>query len=219
MPSNLRLASASPVAVQVPDAGRQLEFAFVGTGMIHGMVFNDVRFSRRFSGTEPGVGAEVTIEGPGFRRRVAANGAFSLGGLAPGKYRIVLDPLSLPPSYVVETTEIDVEIAAGDSATAQFPVTALRALSVVVCLGRGAGDCDGAERPGAGIRVVAGSTSAVTDAKGRTLIRQLPAGPLTLTVDPTTVPAGWRAPSPLVVELPADPATVPVTIRVAPVVR
>lgn len=216
LPTSLRLASASPVAVRVPDGAGAVEFAFVGTGMIHGMVFNDLRFSRRFSGTEPGVAAEVLVEGPGLQRRVAANGSFSLGGLAPGRYRVALDPLSLPPAYVAEATEFDVEIGAGDSATAQFPVTALRALSIMVCFGRGAGDCDSGARPGAGIRIVAGSTAVITDAKGRALVRQLPAGSLTLTIDPASVPAGWRVPSPITVELPADPATVPVTIRVAP---
>jgi len=35
-------------------------------------------------------------------------------------------------------------------------------------------------------------------------------------VDPVSVPAGWRAPRPVTVELPEAPTTLPVTIRLTP---
>jgi hypothetical protein len=219
LPANLRLASASPVAVRMPEGARTVSFAFVGTGMIHGMIFNDLTFSRRFTGSEPGIAADVLIEGAGVRRQIAANGSFSVSGLAPGRYRITVDPLSLPASYVMERTEAEVEIGAGDSATAQFPVVALRAVSIVACLGRGTGVCDADERAAAGLRVTAGRTTVVTDAKGRALVRQLPAGQLTVTVDPASVPSGFVAPRPMTIDIPSDPTALPVTIRLEPVRR
>ncbi|MBI2202830.1 MAG: hypothetical protein HYU41_03100 [Candidatus Rokubacteria bacterium] len=212
LPANLRLASASPVTVRLPDGSSKVQFAFVGSGAIHGMLFNDVRFSGRFSGSEPGVTADVLVEGPGVRRTLAVNGAFSLSGLAPGRYRVSVDTLSLPPAFVIDRPEIDVELGAGDAATAQFPVVALRAISIVACFARGKDECSG-DAPVAGLRVANGSTVATTDAKGRALMRQLPAGRTTLTIDPASVPAGWTAPRSVVVDLPVDPATQSVTVR------
>ena len=219
LPANLRLASASPVAVRLPDDARPVSFAFVGSGVIHGMIFNDVRRSKRYTGTEPGVAADVVVEGAGVRRQIAANGPFSVAGLAPGRYRVSVDPLSLPPAFTLERTEIEVEIGAGESGSAQFPATALRAIAIVACLGRADGACERDDRPAIGLRLTAGTTTVVTDASGRALIRDLPAGRLTITVDPASIPAGWAAPRPQTFDLPSDPTSLPVTIRLTPARR
>jgi hypothetical protein len=216
LPANLRLASASTVPVELPRGGRNVSFAFVGSGMIHGMVFNDVAFTGRFTGSQPGIAAEVVVEGPGVRRQLAVNGSFSVGGLAPGRYRVSVDPLSLPASYTIDRAEIDVEIGAGDSATAQFPVIAVRALAITACLGRGSRACEPGDAPAIGLRVVAGTNAVTTDGKGRALVRQLPAGRVTVTVDPAAVPAGFRPPAPVTIEVPGTPTTLPVSIRLEP---
>jgi len=66
--ADLRLASASQVAVTVPGGPREVSFAFAGAGAIHGVVFNDVALQGRFRGTEPGVPADLVLDGPGGRR-------------------------------------------------------------------------------------------------------------------------------------------------------
>ena len=217
LPADLRLASASPVQVKLPGGATQVAFAFAGAGAIHGVVFNDVRLAGRFSGTEPGVAANLVLEGPSTRRTLSVAGSFSLAGLQPGRYRLTLDALSLPPAYVVQAPSVEIEIGPGGVATAQFPVVALRALDVVACLSRRAGgDCAAPDAPAAGLRLLVGATAVTLDAKGRALVRELPAGRATVAVDPVSVPAGWRAPRPVTVELPEAPTTLPVTIRLTP---
>lgn len=217
--SDLRLASASQVAVTVPGGPREVSFAFAGAGAIHGVVFNDVALRGRFHGTEPGVAADLVLEGPGGRRTLSVAGSFSVGGLAPGRYRIAVDPLSLPPAYVVDTPEVEIELGPGQVLTAQFPVVALRAIQVTVCMARGYGACAPGDPRAAGVKVVAARVSATTDATGRALLRQLPAGRVMLSVDPATLPAGWAAPAPVTVELPEAATTVPVPIRLTPSTR
>jgi hypothetical protein len=217
-PKHLRLTSASPVAVIVPGGQRVVPFAFAGSAAIHGVVFNDLALSRRFSGVEPGVPVDVLIEGPGVRRRMSASGTFSIAGLEPGRYRVSVDPLSLPPSYVIDEPVVEVDVKAGDVVTAQFPVVALRAVELQACYGASAsGACDRNVRPAAGLKVAAGVNGAVaTDAQGRVLLRQVPAGRVTLQVDPASVPAGWKATAPVTVDLPDGPSTLKAQIVLEP---
>ena len=220
LPADLRLASASPVPVKLPGGGTQVAFAFAGAGAIHGVVFNDLALSGRFSGSQPGVAANLVLEGPGTRRSLSVAGAFSLTGLTPGRYRLTLDALSLPPAYVVANPVVELEMGPGGVVTAQFPVVALRALEVVACLARGGGgDCAPSDAPAAGLRLLVGATPVTLDARGRALVRELPAGRVTLAVDPASVPAGWRAPRPVTLELPEAPATLPVRLRLTPAPR
>jgi SdrD B-like protein len=216
-PPDLRLASASPVKVDLPGGPRQISFAFAGAGAIHGIVFNDVHFSGQFSGIEPGVPAEVVIEGPGGRRTVSVNGVFSVGGLAPGRYRLTIDALSLPPAFVLDATDVEVELKPGDVASARFPVIALRAVQVTACRApRGGDGCGGGEPPVSGLKVAVGSSVFRTDAQGRALLRQLPAGKLTISIDPSSVPAGWAVATPVALDLPETPVTLPLAIRLVP---
>jgi len=220
LPADLRLASASPVQVTLPGEATQVAFAFAGAGAIHGVVFNDVGLAGRFTGVEPGVAANLVLEGPGTRRSLSVAGAFSLSGLTPGRYRLTLDALSLPPAYVLKAPAVEVEIGPGGVVSAQFPVLALRALAVAACLTRNGGHgCEPSDTPAAGLKLLVGATPVTTDATGRALVRELPAGPITLTVDPASVPAGWVAPERLTVELPETPTTLPVFIRLTPARR
>src|SRR5439155_9947727 len=81
----LRLASASPVAVRLPGGQLNVTFAFAGAGAIHGVLFNDVSLTGKFSGSEPGIAGDMILEGPGTRRSLSVAGSFTLGGLAPGR--------------------------------------------------------------------------------------------------------------------------------------
>jgi hypothetical protein len=220
MPANLRLASASPVNVTLPGGPREIAFVFAGAGSIHGVIFNDLALSGRFSGVEPGIAAELVIDGPGGRRVVSATGSFSVGGLAPGRYRLTVDALSLPPAYVIDTPDVELELQPGDVRTAQFPVLALRALQVVACRGqRPSAQCDTPDAPVPGLKVRVGTAVSTTDSQGRAMIRQLPAGTVTLSIDPTSIPAGWMFSGPLTLDLPETPTTLPVTIRLTPAGR
>jgi hypothetical protein len=217
MPANLRLASASPVTVVLPGGPREISFAFAGAGSIHGVIFNDLALTGRFSGTEPGVPADIVLEGPGGRRALSVAGSFSLGGLAPGRYRLTIDALSLPAAYVADTPEVELELGPGDVRTAQFPVVALRALQIAACRGQRASDsCSSGDAPAPGLKLLVGGAVATTDARGRALVRQLPAGKVSVSVDPASVPTGWRFAGPLTFDLPETPATLPVTIRLTP---
>jgi hypothetical protein len=217
-PDHLRLASASPVAVTVPGGQRSVSFAFAGSAAIHGVVFNDLRGSRRFTGAEPGVPVDVIVEGPGVRRRMSASGTFAVAGLEPGRYRVSVDPLSLPPSYVIDEPVVEVDVKAGDVVTAQVPVVALRAIEVLACQAAQPGaTCAAKDAPVPGLRIGAGTSGAVaTDAQGRVLLRQMPAGRVTLEVDPASVPAGWKANAPVTVDLPEAPSTLKAQIVLEP---
>jgi hypothetical protein len=218
MPKHLRLTSASPVAVIVPGGRRVVPFAFAGSAAIHGVVFNDLALSRRFSGAEPGVPVDVLIEGPGVRRRMSASGAFSIAGLEPGRYRLTVDPLSLPPSHVLEESVVELDVKAGDIVTAQFPVIALRAVELEACYAVSPnGTCGPNDRPAAGLEVSGGVNGPVaTDANGRVLLRQLPAGHVPLSVDPGSIPDGWKVRSTVIVDLPEMPSTAKVQVVLEP---
>lgn len=217
MPASLRLASASPVSVTLPGGPRDISFAFAGAGSIHGVIFNDLALTGRFSGTEPGVPAELVLEGPGGRRALSVAGSFSVGGLAPGRYRLTVDALSLPAAHVVDTPEVELELGPGDVRTAQFPVIALRALQIVACRGQRASEqCASGDAAVPGLKVLVGGSVATTDARGRALVRLLPAGKVSVSVDPASVPTGWTFAGPLTLDLPETPVTLPVTIRLTP---
>jgi hypothetical protein len=67
------------------------------------------------------------------------------------------------------------------------------------------------------LRIGAGTSGAVaTDAQGRVLLRQMPAGRVTLEVDPASVPAGWKANAPVTVDLPEAPSTLKAQIVLEP---
>jgi len=220
LPADLRLASASPVQVTLPAERGDVVFAFAGSGAIHGVVFNDLLQSGRFSGTEPGVAANVMIEGPQTRRALSVAGAFSVTGLAPGRYHLTLDALSLPPAYAVRRPSVEVEIGTGGVATVQFPVLALRALEVTACLARrNGGECGEGDVPAAGLRLLVGAALVSLDAQGRGFVRELPAGRISLAVDPASVPAGFTVPRPMTLDLAEGPTTLPVAIRLVPASR
>jgi hypothetical protein len=57
-----------------------------------------------------------------FRRLTDAGGHVRLGGLAPGKWRVSVDPETVQQGYVPAAPALELDIAPGASATAEFPL-------------------------------------------------------------------------------------------------
>ena len=173
-----------------------VDFGVVNFSRITGVVFNDLALSGLRQADAPGLrGVVLAIDGNGAVRRVRtdAAGEFEVDDLTPGRYRITIDASTLPSNCEAGTGAIDVEVAPSSTATVGVPIRALRSISGRV-FWRAAG---GAPAPLRGVTVSAHSSTAVTDDEGRFLLRNLPAGDLTVEVLPAsplpqdlTVPTG-----------------------------
>lgn len=167
-------------------AGESADFAVAVSGVrVTGMVRNDAGL--------PLAGVTVRADGASSMTTVSdGNGAWRMT-VAPGELRVALVPETLPPGHDLRGfSEHSRTLGARDHASIDFTVRALRSVEGVVVGLRGAP---------ATVTVVETGRSVSTDADGRFIVRQLPAGAVTLRVEH----AGSQL-MPLTVTLPDGPA-------------
>jgi SdrD B-like domain len=172
------------------------DFGVVNFSRLVGAVFNDTSLTGVRQAGAPGLRAiGVIIDGDGIERRSVTDtsGDFEIDDLPPGHYRISLDTATLPPNYEAETLFADVDVTPSSTTRVSLPVRALRSLGGRVYLrASGAGT---PLVPLAGVKVAAHAAVAITDADGRFLLRNLPAGDVTVAVVPAVpLPDGLSSP-------------------------
>jgi uncharacterized repeat protein (TIGR01451 family) len=143
-----------------------------------------------------------------------ATGAWTVSGIGPGPFLVTIDTTTLPPGVTVPTADLDgttsanaatVPLAPGQARTdVDFAYTGSASVGDTIFL-----DFDGDGLPGdgegiggvtvdilwAGFDATFGTTddipySTTTNASGTWAVSRLPAGPMRVTVDVTTLPAG-----------------------------
>ena len=157
--------------------------------------------------------------------------------MPPGDYKLSLDSASLPPNYTAPIDTFPIHVNPVSTVLQEIPVRALRSISGRVLLkvvtgadreksalaksgrqtsnpakSKGPVSSDESQNftfvPVAGAQIAAGSRSSVTDAEGKFVLRNLPAGDLNVTIQPVKpVPDGIKIPSGTV-RLPAEPVQV-----------
>lgn len=209
-----------------------VNFGILDFARLMGTVYNDLRFDDSRQADSKGMQAiELLLDNGKEVRKIQTTGSgdFELDEVPPGDYKLSLDPTSIPPNYITPVDSVNVHVTPVSTVVQDIPVRALRSISGTVLLKSAVPDSepgDGKKRRGrkagnqlagaaptqefklvplSGVQIAAGVATATTDADGKFLLRNLPAGELKVTVTPVKpVPAGMNIPSG-VVKLPAEP--------------
>jgi SdrD B-like protein len=175
----------------------EVSFGVVNFSRLVGSVFNDYALDGVRQGDAPGlrqVGVVIAGE-EGERRMVTdAAGDFEISDLAPGHYRLTIDPETLPGNYESSGSPVEVDLTPSTTLTVSVPVHALRSIEGHVYL-RAVSDAERGNQTSAtsilkplkGVKVTAHGTVAETDENGRFVLRDLPAGDLFISVVPNCV--------------------------------
>jgi hypothetical protein len=207
-----------------------VNFGVVDFARVMGTVFNDLRFEGKRqpdSKTMPEVRL-VLDDGRQQRTIVSDGGEFELVDLPPGNYTLRVDPTTVPANYIVPKDSFPIRVTPVSTTVIDVPVRALRSIAGRVYLkspniapaaqsgSQGAPSLNATPKSGAGFTLVplagihlsAAHSTAVTDQNGNFLLRDLPAGDLTVSVVPVKPLApGMKAPSGAI-HMPAEPIQV-----------
>lgn len=211
-------------------------FGVLDFARVMGNVFNDLRFEGHRQSDSRGM-QDIQLlldDGKQVRRAISsASGDFEIDNVPPGDYRMTFDASTMPANYVTPTDTFSVHVTPVATVVQDVPMRALRSISGRVLLrtktagGEGkAARKDGSNNqksrtvepgsstesytltPVAGVTITANHTVVKTDQNGNFLLRNLPAGRLTVTIMPAKpIPDGVKLPSGEV-NLPPDPIQV-----------
>ena len=205
-----------------------VNFGIVNFARVVGNVFNDLRFDNQLRPDSKGV-AEIRLilDNGQEKTSIRANGSgdYKLDDVLPGDYTLSVDTTTLPANYVVSRETFPVHVAPVSTVTVDVPVRALRSIAGKVYLrlpvpavkqvamdgktkpAKPAAD-DSKLVPLADVQITAGYGVAKTDKDGAFLLRNLPAGNLTITLVPVKpLPEGMQLPNGSV-QMPAEPIQV-----------
>jgi hypothetical protein len=155
-------------------------------------------------------GVRLKLAGENTAREVTvdASGDYEFDQLARGDYQLSVDPSTIPPSFVAATDSYPLHLAAASTVTHDIPLRALRSISGTIVFAPGDAASATKARELAGVRLAVGSVVTASDANGNFLLRNLPAGRLTVQVlAASAVPTGLKLPAGEV-ELPREPTTI-----------
>jgi hypothetical protein len=191
----LRASTATEQAIYL--TGKRdvnLEFGVTDFGFIGGRIFNDLSLSGKpTTGKEPGVdGVRFHLRKEGseaadraMTETVDSSGAFEFRDLRPGTYLLELEVATLPPDFQPpEKTAWSINVEPLKGSYQDMPVAAQRAVSGIVFVDKdGDGKFDpGSDAPIMGARVRAWRSEAITGNNGAYILRNLPSGPVEVTV-------------------------------------
>ena len=166
----------------------------------------------------------------------SGSGDFELENVPPGDYRLSLDPASIPSNYLAPVQSVTIHVSPVSTVVQDIPMRALRSISGNVLLKvmnasalqqstrakssreklkstkTNTADINDSQGftliPVAGVQIAAGPATATTDSDGRFLLRNLPAGELSVTIKPVNpVPSGVTIPKGTV-KLPPEPVQI-----------
>lgn len=188
-------------------------FGVLDFARVMGNVFNDLRFEGHRQTDSRGM-QDIQLlldDGKQVRKAVTSgSGDFEIDNVPPGDYRMTLDESTLPANYITPIDTFSVHVSPVSTVVQDVPMRALRSISgrVLLKVSKGATAEGNTLVPVAGVEITANRAVAKTDANGNFLLRNLPAGRLTVTIVPTKpIPEGMKLPSGQV-DLPADPIQV-----------
>lgn len=210
----VRVTTAARHAVNLLEQPQATaDFGVVNFSRVWGTVFNDYALEDTRRADSPGLdGVALTVTGEeGLARQVRTDGSgiYRLDDLTPGTYRIEVDPATIPPNYLHLAGATTITVQPVRTMVVDVPVRALRSVSGHVYMAaNGGAQGPSALVPAAGLTVVAGRAEATTDANGFFILRDLPAGDLSVTVRPDRpLPPGLSPPTGAI-RMPKDPIAV-----------
>lgn len=207
-----------------------VNFGIVNFARVVGNVFNDLRFEDKRQPDSKGLPEiHLILDNGQEKRAVSTNGSgdYKLDDVLPGDYSLTVDSTSLPANYALSHETFQIHVAPISTVTQDVPVRALRSISGKVLLristsAAHPGDQAPKQQPGesavaaeetklvplADAQITAGYGIAKTDKDGNFLLRNLPAGNLTITLVPLKdLPKGLQLPTGSV-KMPAEPIQV-----------
>jgi len=204
----------------------EVNFGIVDFARVLGNVFNDYRLDEKRRPDANGVRSiRLNVSGNGVNRTVVSDGAgdYELDEVPPGDYQLTLDRSTLPANYIAPSESVNIHVEPTATVVQDMPVQALRSISGHVyfkpnargsCVvspagqnglnsnGTGNSPCgksgagSGTLQPLAGIQLTVDHSAAITSADGGFVVRNLPAGELTVTVVPAgPLPPGLAVPT------------------------
>ncbi len=221
-PGPVRMTTRNEVAVDlIRGNATVVDFGVVDFARLMGNVFNDLRFEGKKQIDSRGLGSvHLLLEGGRYRRTIITetNGDFEIHDLPPGEYKLSIDATTLPANYALPKDSMVVHVSPVSTVVQDIPARALRSIAGRVFL-KVSADTPGAIAPQnsaadyklvpmADIQISAGSGVVKTDAHGNFLLRDLPAGDLTITLVPLQpLPEGMKVPAGAV-HMPAEPTQI-----------
>jgi SdrD B-like domain len=208
----VRMTTSVDVPVILP-ADDRVNFGIVNFSRLLGNVFNDYAQNGMRQADAPGLQAvTLLVSGAGGERKVTTDstGDYEIDDLLPGEYELSLDTATLPPNYVVVAGPMKFQVKPTASVIKDIPVRALRSIAghVYLRVNAAEGSAEPALSPLAGIQITADHAVVTTDADGRFVLRDLPAGDFRVTLVPVRpVPEGLQVPAGMV-RLPKSPTQV-----------
>lgn len=215
-----------------------VNFGLLDFARLMGNVYNDLRFDNVRQPDSKGMeNIQLVLDDGKQVRKIQTQGSgdFELDNVPPGDYKLSLDAASIPPNYLAPVDSVAVHVSPVSTVVQDIPVRALRSISGTVLLKtmvpsqsasvpsdrrRARALKEGSQPvptppsqefklvPVAGVQIAAGASTATTDADGKFLLRNLPAGELKVTVTPVKpFPPGMNIPSGAV-KLPAEPVQI-----------
>ncbi len=211
-----------------------IDFGILDFARLMGNVYNDLRFDNARQPDSKGMqDIDLLLDNGKEVRKIqtAGSGDFELDDVPPGDYKLSLDPASIPSNYITAFDSVAVHVSPVSTVVQDIPLRALRSISGTVLLKTAVPSSEPTDRksgkrlkvgnqpapapsqdfklvPIAGVQIAAGPATAITDAEGKFLLRNLPAGELKVTVTPVKpIPAEMNIPSGAV-KLPAEPVQV-----------
>jgi hypothetical protein len=168
----------------------KVSFGLNNFGFVSGRVFNDLSLTgEQGAANAPGVsGARISLRAvgeaatdPTLTTTVDASGMYEFRDLAPGSYKVEIDPMTLPPDFQLPAqTSWTLKVQPLNGSYLDIPLSAQRAVSGIVFIDR---DNDGQFDPNKdevveGARVSAGAATTQSGHNGSYVLRNLPAGKL-----------------------------------------
>ncbi len=209
----------TPVALSAfPGSGSAVAFGIVDFSRVTGTLFNDYLLNTKMQPDAAGVKeVELTLNGHGqsWKTKTDSAGEFEIDNIPAGTYELTINRATLPPDYVIPATSYPIQVGATSTVVQDVPIRALRSIAGRVAFQLKTNPSDSGERsksalklqaappqPLKNVKLAIGGQSVTTDADGNFIFRELPGGPLLLTVVPANAP-------PDSVKLPSWPITLP----------
>ena len=199
-----------------------VNFGVVNFARVVGNVFNDLRFEDKRQPDSKGLPEiRLILDNGQEKRTVSTNGSgdYKLDDVLPGDYSLSVDATSVPANYAVSQETFKIHVAPISTVSQDVPVRALRSIAGKVLLRITTPTVHAPDThkpvaedtklvPLADAQITAGYGIARTDKDGNFLLRNLPAGNLTITLVPLKpLPEGVQLPTGSV-KMPAEPIQV-----------
>jgi SdrD B-like domain/Pilus formation protein N terminal region len=217
----VRLTTPAIVSA-TPGDGTELNFGIVDFSRVMGIVFNDYLSTLQKQPDANGIkDVELTLKGDGtaWKVKTDSGGEFEIDNVPAGIYELSINRATIPADHVIPTNSYKVEVGPTQTVVADIPLRALRSVSGRVFFkpkpsaepvansraknaSRTTSPEDVEPIPLKDVTLAIGTITAKTDADGNFILRELPGGPLQLTLVPQVAVADS-------VKLPSWPITLP----------